>query len=162
MKILKPYYKVPKNFYFYLIPKSSVADPDDTLKSIFLPKKFREENCPKIYLGRDLDPDLDPTFENFRFRTIFFTKFFRPKYALKSTFMNQKVKQVKNPIFVFLDLTHTKIDDVGSFIKVRIRSQTSGSGSRRPDPQHCKIGLTIPRIRLANYRHIKLYTNFEN
>jgi hypothetical protein len=59
----------------------------------------------------DFGPDPDPTFENVRiltyinFRTNFFRNFVWPKYALKSIFMNQKVKQ--QVILKFLWHLHT-------------------------------------------------------
>jgi hypothetical protein len=65
-----------------------------------------------------MDPDdfrPDQTFENVRFRiriltlikfrTSFFWKFFWPKYALKSIFMNQTVRQIR--FLKYLWLLHT-------------------------------------------------------
>jgi hypothetical protein len=86
-------------------------------------------------------PDPDPTFDNVRiriltlqnFRPTFFWNFFLWKYALKSIFMDQKIKQHRFPKYRYLWLLHTKKVDIKSFIKARIRirnqirSQTSGS-----------------------------------
>jgi hypothetical protein len=43
-------------------------------------------------------------------------------------------------------LTHTKKVDLESFIKERIRSQTSGSDQKGPDPQHCQKLKMLMRI----------------
>jgi hypothetical protein len=110
----------------------NVADPDD-----FLP---------------DLDPD--PTFENvpirFRIRILYkfsdklLHNFFWPKYALKSIFMNQKVKQQVILKYLWLLYTPKKLILSWSFInariRIRIRSQTSGSGSDQKGPDPTRSG----------------------
>jgi hypothetical protein len=79
---------------------------------------------------RNPDPDLDLN----KFSENSGNFFGRNKVCSKSVFMNQKVKQQRFLMYlpVWL-LPHTKIVDVGSFIKakIRIRSQTSRSGSDR-------------------------------
>jgi hypothetical protein len=88
----------------------------------------------------DFWPDPDPIFENVRIqiltlinlRPTFFWTLFWWKYALKSTFMDQKVKQ--HWFLKYLWLLHTPKKLIQSHLS-RSGSR-SGSGPRRPDPQH--------------------------
>jgi hypothetical protein len=96
--------------------KTSVADPD----------KFW--------------PDPEPTFENVRirilplinFRPNSFKNFFWWKYALKTIFMNQKVKQPRFLKYLWLLNILTKLR-YGHLL-----GPGSGSGPRRPDPDPTK------------------------
>jgi hypothetical protein len=82
------------------------------------------------------DPDPDPN----KFSANLFLKFFLLNYALKSIFMNQKDKQQRFLKYLWLLKIQKKVE-IWSFIRarIRIRSQTSGSGSdqKGQDPQHC-------------------------